>query len=415
MCAAYGEAEGVLAAVATRHSAMRMGTLARAGLAALAAIGLLHVTGLNSARGAENVCARFGAATVSGHVKSSKLTEISGVVASRQYPGVYWTHNDSGGKPEVFALTLDGTDLGSYAFPGATATDWEGIAIGPKSGATGSFIYAADIGDNAAEAPLNGLGTAREKVTIFRAVEPAVAPKAPGVPLTGVERFDLIYPAGREDAEAVFVDPISGDLVIVTKSPIGQSRILVAPAAAMVNGASITMLDFGTIQIIPPVKVSTFPGTWVTGADISADGSLILVRTYQAVLAFARAKGKSVPDALKGPSCDAPQVDEGQGESIAIATDGSRYTTISEGLNQPINTFSIAGAAAVTTTTTAPTSVRGQILARTGGGTARALPLAAAVVAVAVAARVAIRPLRPRQCAPGRTRTCGLTGRNRLL
>ena len=114
----------------------------------------------------------------------------------------------------------------------------------------------------------------------------------------------------------------------------------------MVNGASITMLDFGTIQIIPPVKVSTFPGTWVTGADISADGSLILVRTYQAVLAFPRAKGLSVPDALQGPSCNTPQVDEGQGESIAIATDGSRYTTISEGVNQPINTFSIAGAAA---------------------------------------------------------------------
>ena len=131
------------------------------------------MTGLTSAHGAENVCARFGAATVSGHVKSTKLTEISGVVASRQYPGVYWTHNDSGGKPEVFALALDGTDLGSYTFPGATATDWEGIAIGPKSGATGSYIYAADIGDNAAEAPLNGLGTAREKVTIFRAAEPA--------------------------------------------------------------------------------------------------------------------------------------------------------------------------------------------------------------------------------------------------
>ncbi|MEY2426189.1 MAG: hypothetical protein QOI61_1761, partial [Actinomycetota bacterium] len=303
----------------------------KVGLAALAAVGLLQVAVLTSASGAENACARFGAGTVAGHVQSTKLTEISGLVASRRHPGVYWTHNDSGGKPEVFALTLAGGDLGSYAFPGAAAVDWEDIGIGPKAGAAGSYIYAADIGDNAAEAPLGGLGTAREKVTIYRAAEPAVAPKAPGVPLTAVEHFDLVYPAGREDAEAVLVDPISGDLVIVTKSPIGQSRILVAPAAAMVNGATITMRDFGTIQIIPPVVVSTFPGTWVTGADISADGSLILLRTYQAVLAFPRAKGESVPDALHGASCTAPSVEETQGEAIAIAADGSRYTTISEG------------------------------------------------------------------------------------
>jgi hypothetical protein len=377
---------------------MRVGTqsiLARAGLAAFAAVGLFHVAA-PSARGAEDVCSRFGEGTVAGHVKNTKLTEISGLVASRRYPGVYWTHNDSGGKPEVFALTVDGTDLGSYAFPGATATDWEDIAIGPKHGVPGSYIYAADIGDNAAEAPLDGLGTAREKVTVFRAAEPAVAPKAPGTPLSGVEHFDLVYPAGREDAEALFVDPISGDLVIVTKSPIGQSRILVAPAAAMVNGATITMQDFGTIQIIPPVKVSTFPGTWVTGADISSDGSLILLRTYQAVLAFPRATGESVVDALKRPSCDAPQVDEGQGEAISVAADGSRYSTISEGVNQPINTFSIAGAfAAPTTTTTSPTQVGGEILARTGYDAGQPLWLAALFVVVALAVGVALRRLVP--------------------
>jgi len=368
------------------------GTLARSGLAALAATGMLHAAALTPASGAENVCARFGAATVAGHVKNAKLTEISGLVASRRHAGVYWTHNDSGGKPEVFALTLDGADLGSYAFPSATATDWEDIAIGSKAGATGSYIYAADIGDNAAELPFDGLGTAREKVTIYRAPEPVLAPKAPGLPLTGVERFDLVYPAGREDAEAVLVDPVTGDLVIVTKSPIGQSRILVAPAAAMVNGATITMQDFGTIQIIPPVKISTFPGTWLTGADISADGSLILLRTYQAVLAFARAKGESVPAALKHASCNAPQVDEGQGEAIAIAADGSRYLTISEGVNQPINAFSIAGAslAPATTTTSPATRVGAETLVRSGGDAGRALLLGAALVAVALAWRVAV-------------------------
>src|SRR5205085_3619918 len=90
---------------------------------------------------ANNLCQRFGPGSVTGHVQNKRLTEISGVAASRRYPGVYWTHNDSGGKPEVFAFTLDGTDLGSYALTGASAVDWEDIAVGPKHGAAGSYIY----------------------------------------------------------------------------------------------------------------------------------------------------------------------------------------------------------------------------------------------------------------------------------
>lgn len=341
---------------------------------------------------ADDGCARFGPGVVSGTVKSNGLTEISGVVASRVHPGVYWTHNDSGGKPEVFALTPDGTDLGSYAFPGATATDWEDIAIGPKRGGSGSYLYAADIGDNASEAPAGGLGAGRDHITVWRAAEPAATPKSPGVPLSGVERIDLKYPADTYDAEAMIVDPVSGDLVIVTKSVIGMSHVMVAPAASLVNGNTVTLRDDGVIQIIPPVKVSTFPGTWVTGADISVDGSLILVRTYQAVLAFTRATGQSVSDALHGPSCNAPAMDETQGEAVAIAADTSRYITISEGLHQPIHSFAIAGATpaavpAPTTTTTRPPTVAGEVLARTGADAQPVLAFGACVLVAALTMR----------------------------
>ncbi len=356
----------------------------RLALVALFAMCLIAPT---QARAAETVCSRFGNGSVAGQVANARLTEISGLVASRRYPGVFWTHNDSGGKPEVFALAVDGTNLGSYAFPGAIAVDWEDIGIGPKSGADGSFVYAADIGDNAAELPADVLGATRPFVTVYRAPEPSDAPKAPGLALTGVERFNLNYPNGRDDAEALFVDPISGDLVIVTKSPIGQSRILTAPAASMVDGATITMVDHGTIRILPTTAASTFPGTFVTGADISLDGSLILVRTYQAVLAFSRQSGESVATALHRESCNAPQASEQQGEAIAIATDMSRYVTIGEGIHSPINVFSIAAPPSTAPTTTVPTrtAVGGEIIARTGNDATRPV-LLAGVVAVAVLA-----------------------------
>ena len=328
--------------------------LGRWAAAAAVVVGAITASAPGGARAADEPCARFGSGVVSGHVESSKLTEISGVVASRRHPGVYWTHNDSGGRPEFYALTLDGTDLGAYPLTGATAVDWEDIAIGPKRGATGSYLYAGDIGDNAAELP-GVMGTPRDHITVYRVAEPAAAPHAPGATLGGVEKFTLHYPAGANDAEAMLVDPVSGDLVIITKSPLGLSRVMVAPAASLIDGATITLVDAGGIQIIPPVKVSTFPGTWLTGADISPDGSLILLRTYQQVLAFTRAPGQSVPDALQGERCVAPSVDEQQGEAVAIAADMSRYVTVSEGINQPINVFSIGGAASVTTTT-APTT-----------------------------------------------------------
>lgn len=344
--------------------------------------------------GASGLCARFGAGVVSGQVQNARLKEISGLVASRVHPGVYWTHNDSGGTPAVFALRTDGTDLGGYGFVGAKATDWEDIAVGPKKGAAGSYIYAGDIGDNAAELPLGAGGTPRDKVTIYRVAEPNPLLPLPGGVITEVEHFDLVYPNGPEDAEAMFVDPVSGDLFIITKSPIGRSRIVSAPAASMVNGATITLNDFGVKQIVPVVNPSsTFPGTFVTGADISVDGSLILVRTYQAVMAFSRAAGQSVPEALKGASCNAPQTNETQGESVAIAADMSRYLTISEGVAQPINSFSISAAAPTpptttpSTTTTTSTSLVRRILARTGDEAGRVLVGAGLVLVTVLAVR----------------------------
>ena len=215
--------------------------LGRWAAAAAVLVGGIAVSAPGGARAADGPCDRFGSGVVSGHVKSSKLTEISGVVASRRHPGVYWTHNDSGGKPEFYALTLDGTDLGAYPLTGATAVDWEDIAIGPKRGATGSYLYAGDIGDNAAELP-GVMGTPRDHITVYRVAEPAAAPHAPGATLGGVEKFTLHYPAGANDAEAMLVDPVSGDLVIITKSPLGLSRVMVAPAASLIDGATITLL-----------------------------------------------------------------------------------------------------------------------------------------------------------------------------
>ena len=64
------------------------------------------------------------------------IEESSGLVQSRKYPGVYWTHNDSGDSARLYAVTKNGKIIhppGNIDYQGilvfeASNTDWEDIA-----------------------------------------------------------------------------------------------------------------------------------------------------------------------------------------------------------------------------------------------------------------------------------------------
>ena len=84
-----------------------------------------------------------------GTISSSWLNETSGIVGSRSLPGTLWVHNDSGDSARFFAIGTTGALQGQFSLQNATATDWEDIAIGPKSGG-GNYLYLGDIGDNSA-------------------------------------------------------------------------------------------------------------------------------------------------------------------------------------------------------------------------------------------------------------------------
>src|SRR5207248_3297632 len=77
----------------------------------------------------------------------ARITESSGLAASRTTPGVLWTHNDSGDGPYLFAIDRKGNTLARYRVPKADNVDWEDIAI--ATGADGKpILYIGDIGDN---------------------------------------------------------------------------------------------------------------------------------------------------------------------------------------------------------------------------------------------------------------------------
>src|SRR3954452_118827 len=77
-----------------------------------------------------------------GKLESAGLDESSGIVASRAHPGIFWTHNDSGNPPELFAITREGKEVRTYKVD-AKNIDWEDIALDEKG-----RLLIADTGNN---------------------------------------------------------------------------------------------------------------------------------------------------------------------------------------------------------------------------------------------------------------------------
>jgi len=257
-----------------------------------------------------------------GTLQSPALTELSGLVASRAYPGVYWAHNDSGDTARFFALGDTGQDLGYYNITGATANDWEDIAIGPGPIPGQDYLYIADVGDNLA---------LRTDVRIYRVAEPFASlgqPASTVVNVSGVDELIMTYPlAAKYDCEAVFCDPATGDLFLVTKE-LTSTRIFRNPAPHT-PGSPVTL------ELVATIAGATF----TTAADISFDGAQIALRGYTMASLRTRASGTTVAEAFALAACPIPLSSESQGEALAFAADGCTYITISEGFNSPINRY----------------------------------------------------------------------------
>ncbi|MES1182813.1 MAG: hypothetical protein ABUL60_03305 [Myxococcales bacterium] len=267
-----------------------------------------------------------------GRLRDEQLDEISGVVESTKNPDVLFVHNDSGDSPRFFAIDRRGEMLAELELAKVPKLiDAEDIALGPGPGG-GSFVYLGDTGNNFASFHL---GIPRRKAVLYRVAEPAIASSARQQKLKLKDAFPIVltFPRGARDVEAFFVDPVGGELFLISKQRDGHSQLLAASAAQLAGGGGqltyLGELRFGQ---------SSLPGSAMpTSAAISKDGSAILVRTYSSVLLFARHPGESVPSALGRAPRWLPPPHEAQGEAIAFVDGDRAFVTISEGVKPAIN------------------------------------------------------------------------------
>jgi hypothetical protein len=299
-----------------------------AGLTACARAGPTSGDGTASSPGQHDTvtatCPDFTHPRRVGQIDDPRLTELSGLAASRRNRNVLWVHNDSGAGATVYAVRTDGALLATLHLAGAEATDWEDIAVGPGPVEGTSYLYVGDVGDN---------DEVRPEVTVWRVVEPAVDATAVPVEdtLTDVERIDLVYPDVPHNAEALLVDSRTADVLTVTKTVRDITQVFVAPGP--VHEGRTTLRRVGPAPDVPS-EIGTMHQ--VTGGDVSPDGRRVVLRTYGGAFVWERSAGQSIGDALGDPPCPGPVGFETQGEAIGWTADGSGYLTASEGSRPPI-------------------------------------------------------------------------------
>ena len=126
----------------------------------------------------------------------NRLRESSGLARSTAWPGILWTHNDSGNEPVVFATDTTGADLGRFTLLGAENRDWEDLALGPCP--AGTCLYVAETGDN---------GEDNRTAAIYRRHGTAIPPGPDSCGGWSGCCFDI--PDQPRDVEAIFVAPDS--------------------------------------------------------------------------------------------------------------------------------------------------------------------------------------------------------------
>jgi hypothetical protein len=252
----------------------------------------------------EAACDRAIGARSIGRVADRALDEISGIVASRSRPGVLWAHNDSGDEARVYAVSVAGRLLQTVDVDRAVAVDWEDIAIGPGPRPGLDYLYIGDLGDNDRE---------REAIAVYRFPEPQRGARA-----ARATPIALRYPDGPHDAEALLVDPLRKQIVVLTKRIGGAGIYEAAFRGGMLRRA-------GSLPLVAPV----------TAADVAPLGDVVAVRTYLEVVLWRRPSGEPLRAAFRTRACRVP-LHAGQGEALAFSGRGRALVAISEGVRSPI-------------------------------------------------------------------------------
>jgi hypothetical protein len=288
---------------------------------------------------APTLAARWGSPEVAGLVTDKAMDEISGLAASRAFPGKYWAINDSGNTAQLHLMDGSGQHQASVEVRGARNGDWEDLASFELDGR--NYLLIADTGDN---------GGIRQDLALHVFEEPADLTQ----PATLAWTVRFRWPDGPRDCEAAAVDPVRGEVLLVSKKrvPAELFRVPLARsdeqrvAEKLGNLIGIEQPDAGDLARSP------LYGRYraqVTGADLSPNGRVLAVLNYRAIHFLVRGRGEDWTAALASPLPHLALPWIPQAEAIAFSLDGQEMRIGSEQLPSPLVRFRIESKAQATT------------------------------------------------------------------
>jgi len=263
---------------------------------------------------------------------SIDLVENSAAAMSMTQPGIFFSINDSGNDPLLFALDTTGRGRGVWRVTNANNVDWEAASIGPCAVAASAWcVYIGDVGDNEA------LHRSRK---IYRVAEPrAMEPVDSHHDSIAATRLTFEYPNGPQDVEAMYVAR-NADVFLIAKRPrLNPARqplpalVYRLPVAAWNEKGRVVAELVDSLPIAP----GSAPFRVITDAALSPDAKHLAVRTYMQLFVFDvdPATGRvnhGVPPAV----CNLLTVDEIQGEGVTWANNSGRFVFTTEGQRAPI-------------------------------------------------------------------------------
>ncbi|MDP2772747.1 MAG: hypothetical protein Q8O61_04245 [Nocardioides sp.] len=218
----------------------------------------------------------------------SRIVESSGLVSSGD---TFVTVNDSGDDGRIFVVDRAGDTVGTASW--GEATDVEALAPWRRGS-----VLVGDIGDNPGE---------RDSVSVLR------VPVERGEREVTPEVFELTYPGGPRDAEALLVHPVTRRIYVASKELFGGT-LYAAPREPSSSRAN-------RLEAVGPVIGI------VTDGAFFPDGRHLVLRDYGRAVVYAFPSLEQVGEA--------PLPDQPQGEGIAVGADGTVYVS-TEGQFTPV-------------------------------------------------------------------------------
>jgi hypothetical protein len=280
---------------------------------------------------APTLAARWGEPEVAGLVTDSAMDEISGLAPSRTHPGHYWAINDGGNTAQLHLMDGSGQHQGSVEVAGAKNVDWEDIASFELDGR--HYLLIADTGDN---------GGIRQELALHVFEEPADL----ALPATLAWTVRFRWPDGPRDCEAAAVDPVRGEVLLVSKKRVPAELFRVSLARTDELRVAEMVGHLPGIEQPDAIDLMRSPlygryRSQVTGADLSPNGRVLAVLNYRSIHFLVRARGDGWDSALaaKLPHLTLPWIP--QAEAIAFSLDGQELRIGSEQLPSPLIRYRI--------------------------------------------------------------------------